>query len=328
MRFSTSDLPASLSDEERAAAWVSALSAVGGGYRITTPRTAKFFGAFELRAWGELRLGVAIASSFELERTQAHIEADGADGVGLVMNRGRLVHSASQYGRNVEIHPGGLALFDLGAPIMGRATDGGHLIRVMLPRAPFSELDLTRVAARSLDGKSEVGRLVRNLVGDLLRRDLSPPGLAEATIAYLAALLCVLARNDPRVTTHPQAINHTRLKRAKEMIAERYGDSAFCITTAAAELGVSPRHLQTLFAAEGETFSDCLAACRLDSAYIALSSAAGPHDAISEIADRCGFADVSTFYRRFRARYGRSPALVRADHDLAQTRNPAPVSTA
>lgn len=317
MRFATSDLPSALSDQERALAWADALGGNGGHFQLQTPDVTSFFGVVEIKAWGELQLGSALVSSVGLVRNDARIASDGDDRILLVINRGHAAVQASQHGREIDIHPGGLALFDMAAQSECSARRGGHLVHVLLPREAFVRPLATEAFAAPLDGRSEAGRLLRDVVASLLRRDLADPTVLEPTIAYLATLIRRLADGARREIDHPHAINRARLKRTRELIEARFGDPAFCIRSAAASVGVSPRHLQSLFAMQGETFSDCLSARRLDAAYRALCGPADNREPIAEIADRCGFADISTFYRRFAARYGRSPARARAEHGLS-----------
>jgi AraC-like DNA-binding protein len=70
--------------------------------------------------------------------------------------------------------------------------------------------------------------------------------------------------------------------------------------------------VQKLFAAHGATFSDFLREKRLAAA-AALLHQRSHHTSIEEVAYDCGFSDLSTFYRNFKARYGLNPGGVRQE---------------
>ncbi len=313
MRFATSDLPPGLTEAERAAAWTEALGADGGQFDMGTPRIEGFFGAVDIQVFGELQLGAALTSSAHLIRTPARIARDGDDRLLLVINRGSSEVRAEQFGREVDIGPGTMSLHDMAFPMSCLAPSGGHLMHVLLPRRGFASLNIEACCARPMDGSSQVGRLLRDLVGDLLKRDLAPPEVAQATTAYLTALVVAHCTEQGARPRHAAAINRGRLARARSLIDEAYTDPAFSLADASRLVGVSARHLQTLFADTGESFSQALAARRLDAAYIALRAAPRHDETIADIAFRCGYADLSTFYRRFAKRYGVTPARMRKD---------------
>lgn len=311
MRFATTDLPAHLNDDERAAAWVEVLGAGGGQFEMRSPDTRDFFGALELRIIGGLQVGSAMATSVDVIRTRELIDRDGDDRVLVMLNRSNKLARASQFDRTVVMAPGGIALFDLAEPCDCRTPLGGHVMYVQVPRHLLPDLDIRALVATPLDGASESGRLLRTLIQSLLRHDIQSPAVAEATAVCVAALVRDLVAKGPAVR-RPRAMNLSRLTRARALIAERYADPNLCIDQAAAEIGVSTRHLQMLFAAEGDTFSKVLLAARLDAAYRMLRSIGPDQPGIAEVAFECGFRDLSTFYRRFGGCYGQPPSRLRA----------------
>lgn len=311
MRFATSDLPGHLNDEERASAWVEALGAQGGQFDMRSPDTRDFFGAVELRIIGDLQVGSAMATSVDVVRSPARIARDGDDRIMLILNRSNKLTRASQFDRTITLPPGGIALFDLALPCDCRTPQGGHVMHALVPRDLLSDLDIEALAATPLDGSSESGRLLHALIQSLLRHEVETPAIAEATTTYVATLVRDLVARGP-ASARPRAMNLSRLTRARALIAQRYSDPELSIDMAAAEIGVSARHLQMLFAAEGDTFSKVLLAARLDAAYLLLRSVGPEQPSIAQVAFECGFRDLSTFYRRFGGCYGQPPSRLRA----------------
>ena len=78
---------------------------------------------------------------------------------------------------------------------------------------------------------------------------------------------------------------------------------------AARVFGVTERHVQKLLAGAGFTFGETLAALRLQAAAQALAAGGG---SVADIAYDCGFSDLSTFHRAFKARFSETPAAYRA----------------
>ncbi|MCW2994485.1 MAG: AraC family transcriptional regulator, partial [Conexibacter sp.] len=79
----------------------------------------------------------------------------------------------------------------------------------------------------------------------------------------------------------------------------------------AATLGVSPRYLHKLFAANGRSVARWLLTRRLEHCARDLTDPARAHWSISAIAVEHGFRDASYFARAFKAHYGVQPRAVR-----------------
>lgn len=162
------------------------------------------------------------------------------------------------------------------------------------------------------------GEPLTRLVGGLLMRLFEDPaGLPEpAVIASLghAAYLLALATGDRRTEAEGrQALMETRRRQAQAIIRRLHADPDFGPEAAAGMMGCSTRHLQRLFAPTGIGFAERLRSERLRRAWAALGGF--ERQAITDIALDCGFRDLSTFNRSFKAHFGMSPSEAR-DHML------------
>jgi len=101
------------------------------------------------------------------------------------------------------------------------------------------------------------------------------------------------------------------LNRLRQSIGTRYSDPRYCPQTAADEAGISRRYLVLLFTQAGTTFNSELMRVRLDRSSEMLCEPRFDSLSVMDIALRCGFADASHFSKRFRARFGSSPACYR-----------------
>lgn len=88
----------------------------------------------------------------------------------------------------------------------------------------------------------------------------------------------------------------------------RIADPGFSLTRLAQAFGCTPRTVQAAFAADGDTFSGWVRAERLDRARDQLRRGGGAGESVATVARENGFADVGTFHRAYRARFGVSPA--------------------
>jgi AraC-like DNA-binding protein len=105
-----------------------------------------------------------------------------------------------------------------------------------------------------------------------------------------------------------------RAARALEVIAEikaGFADPSFSLTRAASKLRLSERYIQDLLAETGAVFTERVMEARLQNARTMLENRLHDRLAISDIANACGFNDVSYFNRRFRRRFGASPGKIR-----------------
>ena len=98
-----------------------------------------------------------------------------------------------------------------------------------------------------------------------------------------------------------------RLERIHAYVEAHYADPGLAPRTAALALGMSVRSLHGAMAAGSESFGRVLTRRRLQACH-ALLIRAEHADSITGIALACGFSNLSTFYRAFRAIYGMPPA--------------------
>ncbi len=110
------------------------------------------------------------------------------------------------------------------------------------------------------------------------------------------------------------------LNRLKAGICARYFDPGYCPQIAADQAGISRRYLVSLFTLSGTTFNSELIRVRLERSAQMFRDPRFRSLSVMDIALRCGFSDASHFSKRFRARYGWSPASFRQtqEHDGAQ----------
>jgi AraC-like DNA-binding protein len=94
-------------------------------------------------------------------------------------------------------------------------------------------------------------------------------------------------------------------------VAAHLSDPALDVATVCRRFAISPRLLHNLFARHDNTFAGTIRAMRLEQCARLLADP-GNKLTITEIAQRHGFTDSSTFSRAFRRHFGTAPREVRA----------------
>lgn len=225
----------------------------------------------------------------------------------VIGGRERITHA----GREAELGPGDLTLWDSTQPMEFLVPDSLQKITLLLPQALLETVmpNVRDLTGTVLNGRSGCGAIFATHLRALARQAAElPPGGQEpvlrATLELLASAL------DPMPSSAASDYHKSMLARITGHILQRLGDPELNPDGIAAAVGVSPRQLHRVFGESGWTLERWiwhrrLEACRHD---LALRPAAR----ISQIAYQWGFSDAAHFSRAFREAYGTSPRLYRA----------------
>jgi AraC-like DNA-binding protein len=185
--------------------------------------------------------------------------------------------------------------------------------RLMFVRAPRVALDHRLIAVRGLKiGRLQAASGLAHILSSLLRA--TAEALPEMTVdqlrpvelgltEFLAAALAEKMRGEAPAG----GVISPHLHRISQTIETLLPDSELSLRRLADKCGVSPRYIQKLFAAAGDTFGHYLRTRRLERCRMDLSSPLSSSLSISEICFRWGFNDSAHFSRAFRNQYGQSP---------------------
>ncbi len=171
--------------------------------------------------------------------------------------------------------------------------------------------------ARPIPASTEALRLLVDYIQLVLKkRGPAPPELRRLFAAYISDLvaLAVGATRDGADIAHSRGMRAARLHAAKAFIARHSARPGLSVSNVAAHLGITPRYVHTLFAAEGASLTTFIINERLDRAHRMLTDPRMVERTISMIAFAAGFSDLSHFNRTYRRRFGETPSETR--HDL------------
>ncbi len=182
-------------------------------------------------------------------------------------------------------------------------------LRPLLALRPDGELPMLRMGRESAERE-----LIAGWLDGLLRQHtrLAPTSL-DVAVGTLCTLVASAAGAAPELgETGKAARRKAQLLRVQQWAEQRSTDLDLTPQQAARECGLSLRTLHQLFAQSDCSFHEFLTRARLARAHAMLRDPAWRHLATADVGFAAGFGEVSTFYRRFRQRYGMAPGECRA----------------
>ena len=186
--------------------------------------------------------------------------------------------------------------------------------RLLFITAPRVALDHRLVAPRSLRiGHLPAAMGVNHVFSGLLRalaetlEDLDDDQLRPVEIAVTEFLAQGLSAGESLAPRGPAATREAHLHRVRQTIETLLAEPDLTLGRVAETEGVSPRYLQKLFTAAGESFTHYIRWRRLERCRTDLASPQHARLSISEICFRWGFNGSAHFSRAFRDQYGVSP---------------------
>ncbi|USI74970.1 helix-turn-helix transcriptional regulator [Sphingomonas morindae] len=250
------------------------------------------------------RLVEAHLAALDVERSQRHL-ADGDDNITLfVPLAGELLIEQGE--SRVRVAQGGGAL----------VTNG----RRVFTHFPNTRLAMLQVARDTLSGEAALAGAALHADADhmLLLRSYMLAVLRQAVRAPVPAIAACHLRELVRLTFEGgagaapmagAALHRARVAAMRDVMVTHHGEPRLDMRAVAARVGLSERSGYAAFHALGQSFAEELAAIRLDRALALLRGGARR---ILDVALDVGFADLSHFNRRFRARFGFTPREARA----------------
>ncbi|WP_407164662.1 helix-turn-helix domain-containing protein [Bradyrhizobium sp. ORS 111] len=275
-----------------------------------------FFGAFSLRKLGNAGLIELRASPYRVERREADIADARSDSLCIYQQLGGGGWFSGVRLADFSVRSGMFATSyaDLPYRTAPLGEDGFHLRILKVPVAdiPRPPAGLEALVPQPVQAQTTVLPLLESCFRDLVESSgaASPTNstaLVEA-LAHFALMERGVLRPGSRLAQH--ALRTGRLSLARRLIERYLSRPALSPALIADMLGISVRHMHVLFEATPTSFSQTVAALRVDRSRRLLREA--PDRPIAEIAFASGFDSLATFYRAFNAVEGMSPGDYRA----------------
>lgn len=296
----------------RAKLWANSMDAIGSSFEMGIVASRKFHGEVSVLQLGKIQLGAAktIADgAVNVIRSEAKLRQDADDRIMILINRGETPMRVRQFDRRIELKRDEMTVLAMDMPSECSTPQSGHSHVVLLPREimPQPGRMLEQFSATRLKTHRVAQLLLSQNVQDLLGADENfDQSLELASGEYIAQLASTVLQTNGSPATKPKTGKpDTRFADIRKQIARSYRSPDLKPAAVGERLGLSTRSIQHVLSQHGTTFSEELMAMRLEAAYGMLRS--GATEPIADIAFKCGFSDLSTFHRAFRARYGKTP---------------------
>ena len=220
--------------------------------------------------------------------------------------------AVSQGGRRAVLAAGDFTLRNMGRP---SEVEAQTAFRQLLFRIPMDRLGaaalLDRVAAMRMPGDDGPTGAVSAFLRALC---LEPaPALEAAPLGFAATMqeMVGLAMRTTALGLGEPRGNARLLARIEDLVERRLGAPDLGTPMVAAEMRVSPRYVQRLFAATGRSLTDYVRERRLERCRMQIEDPGLQSRSITEICHHWGFSDISHFSRVYRARFGVPPSVHR-----------------
>lgn len=314
--FTSDQLPSALPARMRAKLWANSMDAIGSSFEMGIVTSRKFHGEVSVLQLGRIQLGSANTvadGAVTVLRSEAKLRSDGDDRIMILINRGETPMTVRQFGRRIDLKRDEMTVLAMDMPSECATPHSGHSHVILLPREMFQQAGrmLELLAATRL----KTHRTAQQLLGDNVQHLLGAPddldpALETASGDYIAHLAGLVLQSSGALAGKQQGKkSDTRIADIRKQIARSYRSPDLKPGAIGERLGMSARSIQHVLSQHGSTFSEELMAMRLEAAFGMLRS--GVTDAVADIAFKCGFSDLSTFHRAFRARYGKTPNAAR-----------------
>ncbi len=164
-----------------------------------------------------------------------------------------------------------------------------------------------------LERRSPEGALINSWLDGLLR---TYAGMQAHSLDLAVGTLCTLVADAAGLSPEMRGRGRdsrraAQLQRVVRWLESHCTDADLNAEKAAAAFAMSLRALHQVFEPSGSTFHEQLTEARLRKAHALLSDAAHAQLSTAEVGFAAGFRETSTFYRRFRQRFGVTPGEMR-----------------
>jgi len=224
-----------------------------------------------------------------------------------------------QKGQCMTISAGETLIYDTRVPLIYGFPTEMHPFLVDMSADDFTER--TGIRSELLPCKIGTATRTESMLNHSLRRELfdfvrSPNEQDGCLLSdHTYALLHSMMRCRDGGEVHP-ATSVACLLMAKDYVSQNLAESSLSPQSIADAVGISLRHLNRLFALDGESPADFIWEQRTVRAHADLINPAMKRLSIGEIAFACGFSSQAHFSRAVRARFGLSPRALRSAVDL------------
>lgn len=220
-----------------------------------------------------------------------------------------------QDGREVELVPGTMAIYDTSRPYVLNFDSAfqSHIVMFSHDRLSFSQDGIQEVTATPIGSGRQLSKMSARIIADAAEvlPSLQAP-LADRVGGNVVDIINTLIA-DELLEAHDTKVSRRQKQVAqiRHFIDQHLADPDLSVSTVAAAHHMSIRSLQYLFENEGENVSDFIRKRRLEKIQIDLRDPSQRELPVATIGSRWGFVDPAYFSRVFRQTVGMPPTAYR-----------------
>jgi len=263
---------------------------------------------------GDTWIGSGHMTPHRAKRTSHLASTTNNEAILLTRCTGKYLYNDRHTGqRAVEPHEVLLANFNQTCDYVYLAPDTVRTLAIdrmqLLTRLPGFEPDVST----AFDGRSPALSLLFAYADAVAREGVGNTLLGQVAAMHLAdlAALALGSRGDHAEQARENGQKAARFALIKAELEQDFQNAEMSAAAVAHRHGISVRYLHVLFEQSGQTFGDFVLERRLRFAMSRLTDPRCRHLRIADIAFDAGFADLTTFNRAFRRRFGDTPSSVR-----------------
>lgn len=306
LHFSTQEKPAA----ERRDWWREVICRHYAQVDIVSTLAADYHGETRIMPLPDVQLSAVRSGTIAIERQARDPERNDQDAYFAVLLLSG-TYRLQQDGREATLQPGDMAIYD--ATRRHRLDCFGNDFAKLIFAVPRPVLQrriagIERCTAVRIAGDHGVGAIASNFLRTSAYQidHLAPHEQAKLGHAAVDMLTWSLDTLNPAKQSRSPR-QETALMRVKACIEQQLRDPELDTAMIAAKTGLSPRYINSLFAAEDTSLMRFVLQRRLECCHRELSATGHSGLRVSDVAFRWGFNDLSHFSRVFKQRFGVTP---------------------
>jgi AraC-like DNA-binding protein len=300
---STQDVPA----HARRDYWRAVIDAAFPGLAVDWLVERPIRARLETRSFADAQVTEISNMPVKVARTPRGSAADSYQLVLHLNGSGSYAHA----GRDIVQNPGDLVLLDTAMPFVSAFDVDFRVLIWELPRQTVAPL-LARpglAVASHISGLHGLGAVLASQARIFAREASLFDASAQRSLRLQLCSLIALVLGAAPAAGESTEIAHRDVRRQQifAYIETHLRDGRLTAERAARDLKMSRRWLYSLLDDAELSFAHFVARRRVEECYKQLNDPVHDHRSIADIAFACGFNELSTFNRQFRARYGMTP---------------------
>jgi AraC-like DNA-binding protein len=305
---------------ERIESWRATISRTLLRVEIDFQPSMVFHARAAIRIFENIRFATSTVAPHVARRSRAVVSEENDD-LFLIINL-NTTPIISLGTKQIALAPGNGCLLSCAEPWDYAQSRYGRVLCVRMPRAGMANLlpNLERHIGTIISGDQPAMRILLDYLSAIDRNPVYPDAKARSAFAtHIQDLIALLLATDGDGDDFAsERSSRTRRERAmKDDLLRNFHNKDLCLDDLATRHDMSRRTIQRVFEKDGTTFQDHVLSLRLEGVRQRLLDARYAALTVSQIAETCGFGDISHFNHVFRRRFGGSPSQIRRDHASA-----------